>query len=157
MTASQNGSAPAIDARELRAARKRTFTAATRACAVLADAVTADIATLAAGGVPDVSGFRKMSEKYASKLDMLDLQDSLLTPEALEAIYGEHSEPGQVSVARDDLALLTGVIISAGLVPEGAAAGNTPLGRLNTAVNALTPEMAALLTVPGPQSAPSGG
>jgi hypothetical protein len=151
MTA-QNGTAPGIDARELRAARKRTFTAAGKACKALLEDLTTHAAEFAAGRVPPQAALRKQADKYLGLLETLDIQDSLLTPEALEAIYGEHEEPGQVSVAREDLALLTGVLLSSGLVPEGAAMADGPLGRLNAAAHpaGLDASQLALVTIPGP-------
>jgi hypothetical protein len=161
MTASQNGAAPGIDARELRAARKRTFTAASKALANLEEIVAQDRVELGNGDVPPAAALRKQADKYLHLLAMLDLQDSLLTPEALEAIYAEHSEPGQVSVARQDLALFTTVVtqpqVLAVLNMPQEVPEDSPLGRLVAAVNALTPEMAAAVSVPGPQVPSSGG
>ena len=153
MTAAANGSAPAIDARELRSARKRTFTAATKALAALIDEVAHQRDAMSAGDVPPAASLRKAADKYLGLLATLDIQDSILTPEALEAM---HSEPGQVSVSREDLALLTSVITS--MHPEVPADDRTPLGRLAAAARpgGLTPEMAAAITVPDPGFPPQG-
>jgi hypothetical protein len=150
MTAA-NGTAPQIDARELRAARKRTFTAAGKALANLEKIVVQDRVELGNGHVPPQAALRKAADKYLGLLETLDIQDSLLTPEALEAIYAEHEEARQVSVSREDLALLTGVLISSGLVPEGAAMADGPLGRLNAAAHpaGLDASQLALVTIPG--------
>jgi hypothetical protein len=157
MTAA-NGSAPAIDARELRSARKRAFTAAGKAIAALADEAARQRDALAAGEMPPGSPavLRKAAEKYFALLETLDIMDSLLTPEALEVIYAEHAEPGQVAVSREDLALLTSVITS--LHPEVPADDRTPLGRLTRAAHpgGLTPEMAAAVTEPDPGFPPQG-
>jgi hypothetical protein len=132
-TQTANGSAPQIDARALRAARKRTFTAAGKACKALLEDLTTHDAELAAGHVPPEAALAKQAGKYLSLLATLDTMDALLTPEVLEAIYGEHEAPGQVSVSREDLALLTGVITS--MHPEVPADDRTPLGRLTAAAH----------------------
>jgi hypothetical protein len=161
MTASQNGTAPQIDARDLMSARKRAFAAATRACGILAEAAGADSATLANGGVPDAAAFRKLSEKYLARLDMLGTMDSLLTPEALEAMHLEHEQdvldyPGW----RQDLALLTDVI--PGVAPGASADINSPLGRLTRAAHPgraaaeMAAELAAAVSVPDPGFPPQG-
>jgi hypothetical protein len=145
-----NGTAPHIDATQLATARRRTFTAVKKALAALEETAAQDMTELGNGDVPPAAALRKAADKYLGLLADLDRMDALLTPEALEAVHLEHGEPdGQVTVAREDLALLTGVI--AGLHPEVPADGSTPLGRLTAAADAgrLSPEQLAQITVQG--------
>jgi hypothetical protein len=151
-----NGTAPQIDASGLAAARKRTLAAAKRARTALADELGAHEGELKNGDVPPAAGLRKTAEKYTRLLELLDMQDTLLTPEALEAVHSgyEESQNGQVTVSREDLALLTGVITS---MHPGPADG-TPLGRLVRAAHGgLAPsEMADLAAEPDPGFPPQG-
>ena len=119
---------------------------AKKAASVLAGEVAAHQEVLAAGIVPE-AGLRKTAEKYLRLLDTLDIQDPLLTPEALKAIHAEHEEPVlppalRVEVSREDLALLTSVVASQYPGP----ADGTPLGRL----------MAAAVPGPDPGFPPQG-
>ena len=153
MTASQNGTAPQIDVRDLMSGRKRTLAAARKACKTLAGAAEADSVTLENGGVPDAAAFRKAADKYARLLDTLNAMDSLLTPEALAAIHLEHEEPVlppalRVEVSREDLEPLVGFVT--GMVPDGPQPG-TPLGRLTAALNGMP---GALLTLPAAPAVP---
>ena len=144
-----NGTGPQVDARQLAALRKRRLAEAGKALQALLDAVNGHRGELDAGYVPPAAGLRKLADKYLGLLDTLAIIDSILTPEALEAMTYE-DDAGTVAVRRDDLALLTDVLRDARLTPT-AVTEDTPLGGLTAAAypGGLGPaEMAFLSVVP---------
>lgn len=124
-----------IDARQLRAQRKRTFTAARKALQALAEAAAADSATLENGGAPDTPAMRKTAEKYLALLGTLDIIDSVLTPFPLSELPDWAEDAGTITVSRDDVDVL--VQFCRGFVTEATGpVDGTPLGRLMLAAAA---------------------
>lgn len=149
---SANGSGSQADARQLAALRKRTFAQAKKALEALTGEAAGHQDEFTAGDVPSGSQLRKLAEKYARLLETIDVVDSVLTPEALEALAADdvpEPEPGTVTVNRDALAMASEVIRDSGLLP-GEPGPDTPLGQLFRAAGISCREMAAMASVPVP-------
>ena len=137
---------PQIGARQLQALRTRTFTQAGKALATLADITSVHRREFDAGQVPGAAGLRKAADKYLGLLATLDIADSLLTPEALEAMHAEDGDG--VVVSRGDLAPFVALLRGTGLVPR-TVPEDTPLGRLSAAAGSpVPPEVVKLAAVP---------
>jgi hypothetical protein len=148
---------PQAGARQLQSLRRRAFVAANKAVLALLDEAGEHRDALASGGVPPVTGLRRLADKYFTQLTFLDVIDSVLTPEALEAVANcsdgleamTAEDAVTVSVDRDALAMLTDVLRDSGLIPAEVDE-NTPLGQLISAARGeLRPrEIAELAAAP---------
>jgi hypothetical protein len=118
---------PQIDARQLIALRKRTFTAAGKALKSMLDEAVEHQAAMEAGNVPPPDGLRRAADKYVDLLHTLWLADSVLTPQILEVMAGEPY--GTAVVDRSALALFTEVLRDSGLLPAEIDP-DSPLGQL---------------------------